>query len=76
MRPPKQGLFVYAHHIFVRNGLLLKQAGIQEVVIFEIMGHANDSMTMSRYGNRYQPKVLLESMMKLDYGIDVMLLKH
>jgi len=48
----------------------LKQAGIQEVLISEIMGHANDSMTMSRYGKRYQPKVLLEAMMHLDYGID------
>jgi len=28
----------------------MKQSGVQEVVISEIMGHANDSMTMSRYG--------------------------
>lgn len=48
----------------------LKQAGVQEVVIAEIMGHANDSMTMGRYGKRYQPKVLLEALMKLDYGIE------
>lgn len=47
----------------------LKQAGIQEVLISEIMGHANDCITMSRYGKRYQPKVLLEAMMKLDYGV-------
>jgi integrase len=49
----------------------LKQAGIQEVVISEIIGHANESMTMSRYGKRYQPKVLLEAMVKLDYEIDI-----
>lgn len=49
----------------------LKQSGIQEVVIAEIMGHANDSMTMGRYGKRYQPKVLLEALLQLDYGIDI-----
>jgi len=41
------------------------------VVISEIMGHANDSMTMSRYGKRYQPRVLLEAMIYLDYGIEI-----
>lgn len=49
----------------------MKQAGIQEVVISEIMGHANDSMTMSRYGKRYQPKVLLEALMHLDYQLEI-----
>jgi integrase len=49
----------------------LKQAGIQEVVIAEIMGHANDSMSMSRYGKRYQPKVLLDALINLDYGVDI-----
>lgn len=47
----------------------LKQSGIQEIIISEILGHANDSLTMSRYGKRYQPKVLLEAMKFLDYGI-------
>lgn len=49
----------------------LKQAGVQEVVIAEIMGHANESMTMGRYGKRYQPKVLLEAMMQLDYDVNI-----
>lgn len=49
----------------------LKQAGVQEVLISEIMGHANDSMTTGRYGKRYQPKVLLEAMMHLDYGVEI-----
>jgi hypothetical protein len=26
---------------------------------------------MSYYGNRYQPKVLLEDIVQLDYGIDI-----
>jgi integrase len=50
----------------------LKQAGVSETVIAEIVGHSNSgSMTMGRYGKRYQPKVLLEALLKLDYGIDV-----
>jgi hypothetical protein len=28
-------------------------------------------MTMGRYGKRYQPKVLLEALLKLDYGIAI-----
>ena len=63
----------------------LKQKGVQEVVIAEILGHAVDSMTMSRYGKRYEPKVLLEALSKFDskeeqvpatvQGIEVNLLK-
>lgn len=49
----------------------LKQAGMHEVVIAEIMGHANDSMTMSRYGKRYQPKVLLDALSHLDYELQI-----
>ncbi|MDD2271116.1 MAG: site-specific integrase [Desulfuromonadaceae bacterium] len=48
----------------------LKQAGVSEAVIAELVGHSTSgSMTMGRYGKRYQPKVLLEALMKLDYGI-------
>jgi integrase len=49
----------------------LKQRGIQEAVIAEIVGHTNDSMTMGRYGKRYQPRVLLEALVLLDYGIEI-----
>ena len=51
----------------------LKQAGVQDSLIAEMVGHShgNHSMTMSRYGKRYQPRVLLEAMMHLDYGLDV-----
>jgi integrase len=46
----------------------LKQAGVIETVIAELVGHSNSgSETMGRYGKRYQPKVLLEALMKLDY---------
>jgi integrase len=48
----------------------LKQASIIETVIAELVGHSNgDSETMGRYGKRYQPKVLLEALLKLDYEV-------
>lgn len=48
----------------------LKQAGVIEAMIAEIVGHTNEgSETMGRYGKRYQPKVLLEALVKLDYRI-------
>lgn len=46
----------------------LKQAGVQEALIAELVGHSNnDSITMSRYGKRYRPEVLLEALVKVDY---------
>lgn len=37
----------------------LKQMGVQETLISELMGHSNGSITTGRYGKRYQPTVLL-----------------
>lgn len=45
----------------------LKQAGVEEGVIAEILGHANQSITTGRYGKRYRPSVLLEALRMLDY---------
>jgi integrase len=47
----------------------LKQLGVQESLIGELMGHANGSITMGRYGKRYQPKVLLEAIQKVDFRL-------
>lgn len=51
----------------------LKQSGVQDSLIAELLGHShgNHAMTMSRYGKRYQPKVLLEALKHLDYGIEI-----
>jgi Integrase len=51
----------------------LKQAGVQDSLIAELVGHShgNHAMTMSRYGKRYQPKVLLEALKLLDYGVEI-----
>lgn len=49
-----------------------KQIGTPEALIAELVGHSNEkSMTMGRYGKRYQPKVLWEVLSKLDYGIEL-----
>lgn len=46
----------------------LKQKGVPEGVIAEILGHANGSITTGRYGKRFRPGVLLDALNKLDYG--------
>jgi integrase len=45
----------------------LKQLGCQESLISELMGHVNESITTGRYGKRYQPKVLLETVSMIWY---------
>lgn len=45
----------------------LKQLKIPSEVISELLGHQVDSITMSRYGKRYRPAVLLEAMEKLPW---------
>jgi integrase len=45
----------------------LKQAGVQETLIAELMGHANGNITTGRYGKRYQPGRLLEAISKIDF---------
>lgn len=47
----------------------LKQQGVDDFIIAEILGHTHGSITMGRYGKRYQPQVLLAAIEKLDYRI-------
>jgi integrase len=47
----------------------LKQTGVQEGLIAEIVGHSNDSVTTGRYGKRFKAGVLLEVIQKVDYGL-------
>jgi len=44
----------------------LKQAGVQEALICELMGHANGNITTGRYGKRYRPQGLLEAVCKIE----------
>ncbi|GFO55568.1 hypothetical protein GMSM_25750 [Geomonas sp. Red276] len=50
---------------------MLKQKGISEAAIAEILGHAHATITSGRYGKRYQPKVLLEALQHLDFGVTI-----
>lgn len=45
----------------------LKQQRVEKELISELMGHAQESITMSRYGKRYKPEVLLEVVKMIDY---------
>lgn len=45
----------------------LKQKGLQESLIAELIGHANGSITTGRYGKRYQPKMLHEAISLVNY---------
>jgi integrase len=45
----------------------LKQLQIPGEVISELLGHKVDSITMSRYGKRYRPKVLLSAIERLPW---------
>ena len=55
-------------HSFTNN---LKQQGVQESMVAEIVGHSIESMTFSRYGKEFNPAIMLENMKKLDYGFDI-----
>jgi integrase len=49
----------------------LKQRGVDGNIIAEILGHSlGNSISLSRYGKAYGPKVLLEALRKLDYGVE------
>ena len=55
-------------HTFTNN---LKQNDVNDVMISELVGHSVSSITMSRYGKRYEPKKLFEAIKKLKYDVDL-----
>lgn len=59
-------------HTFINT---LKQLEVQEVIISEIVGHENESITTGRYGKKYEPLKYLEKMELLDYGVDFSVLQ-
>jgi integrase len=48
----------------------LKQNGFQEVLIAELLGHTNDSITTGRYGKKFLPPKLVDAVESLGEGID------
>jgi integrase len=72
--PPRKKSFHSFRHTFINH---LKQKGVQEAYIAEFVGHTNASITMERYGKRYEVAKLTEQIIKnLDYGIDLSHLKE
>jgi len=45
----------------------LKQKGIKESVIAELIGHKNESITTGRYGKNYEIGILLDALTALNY---------
>ena len=47
----------------------LKQHCVESSVVSELLGHSHGkgNITLSRYGKRYRPQVLLDALVKLDY---------
>ena len=50
-------------HTFVNT---LKQLEVSEAVIAELVGHKNDSITLSRYGKRYNLPLLNKAIQSLE----------
>ena len=44
---------------------------VEPVLISELVGHHVDSMTMGRYGKRYNPQVLYDAVKALRYNVDL-----
>lgn len=58
-------------------GNFLKQTGVDESVVREILGHSSSSITFGRYGKRYSPQVLKERAIdRLNYRINLDHLKQ
>jgi integrase len=47
----------------------LKQKKVDGLIIAEILGHSHGSITLGRYGKSYEPRVLIEALTMLDYGV-------
>lgn len=63
---PKKVFHSFRHN-FSNN---LKQNRAQVEIISELMGHSLGSITLERYGKRYSSENKLDTVNKLDYGVD------
>lgn len=68
----KKRVFHSFRHGFTNQ---LKQAGVPEEILAELVGHSRRSITMERYGKKYITEVLMDYLKKLDYGIDLTVLQ-
>jgi integrase len=60
----KRKVFHSFRHSFANK---LKQQGVSEFLIAELMGHKNHSITTGRYGKKYEPYVLRDAIKCLKY---------
>jgi integrase len=71
--PPGKKTFHSFRHTFINH---LKQNDVREKYIAEFVGHSNQSITMGRYGKKFDVNKLYEKVVKnLNYGIDLSHLK-
>jgi integrase len=49
----------------------LKHKGIPQELVDEITGHVVKGESFGRYGKKFTPNIMLDALMKLDYGIDL-----
>lgn len=61
-----------------RHGAIdaLKQAGIAETTVQELMGQENANVTFGRYGKSFKPTVLLEVLNKVEFDVDLDVLRR
>jgi integrase len=69
---PKKVFHSFRHLV----GNTLKQKGVSDTVISEILGHSVQSITLGRYGKKYQPGVLLEALRQISPKMDLERLKR
>lgn len=63
--PNETVVFHSFRHAFINS---LKQADCKEQIIAELAGHKTGSITLERYGKKYNLEKLSEAVAKLDYG--------
>ena len=63
----KKRCFHSFRHSFIDN---LRQNGVSPSLIGDMAGHTHTSEDEKRYGKPFEPKPMLEAMLKLDYKID------
>jgi hypothetical protein len=49
----------------------LKEAGVAQTLIAELVGHSIGGETMGRYGKRFSSRTLYEAVSKADFGLDL-----
>ena len=63
----KRKVFHSFRHTFTDT---LKQAGVQEQLIAELVGHTTGSITAERYGKKFNPQVLSSAVESLRYELE------